>query len=148
MTAQKLEKFGGMLPAWAPHLVPDGQATKASNAYLFTGSLAGWRVPTLLRQLTNSAAKYAFRLPVVVQAVATAYLVFQTQPAAGDTVSLGEMTYTWRTTMSTANAAFDVLIGASTNASAVNLLNALTFDRGNGTNQGISRPLAKVTSRA
>ena len=63
MTAIKLDKFGGMLPAWDPRLLPDGQADFSQNCYLFSGSLIGWRQPKLLYTLKNTAAKYAFRLP-------------------------------------------------------------------------------------
>src|SRR5271166_1591490 len=52
-----------MLPAWDDHLLPGGQASSATNGYLFGGKLSGWRQPKLLRSLTNSAAKYAYRIP-------------------------------------------------------------------------------------
>jgi hypothetical protein len=138
MGAKKLEKFGGMLPAWEAHLLPDGQAVNASNAYLFSGQLDGWRVPTLLRQLTNPAAKFAYRLPTLTEAVAFAYFVLLSQPNAGDNLTLGEDTYTWVSSINSASAAFSVLIGASATASATNLLNAFTFDNGAGTHQGIT----------
>src|SRR5271170_5854974 len=120
MPALKLEKFGGMLPAWEAHLLPDGQAANAQNGYLFSGALDGWRVPTLLRQLTNPAAKFAYRLPNITEAVASAYYVLISQPNAGDTLSLGEDTYTWVSSISSASAAYNVLIGASVSASATN----------------------------
>jgi hypothetical protein len=63
MTALKLDKFGGELPAWDSRLLPEGQASLALNTYLFSGALIGWRQPKLLHTLNNSAAKYAFRLP-------------------------------------------------------------------------------------
>src|SRR4249920_2775543 len=65
MTAIKLEKFGGMLPAWSERLLPDGQASFALNTYLFSGELTGWRQPKLLHALKNSAARYAYRIPSV-----------------------------------------------------------------------------------
>ena len=137
MSVAKLWKFGGMLPAWSAHLIPDGQAVSASNCYLFSGSLIGWRQPSLLRQLNNSAAKFAFRLPTVSESLAAAYLLLLSLPLDGDTVTLGEQTYTWRNTVTTTNSAYDVLIGADTNAAATNLYAAFTFDNGNGTNQGV-----------
>ena len=63
MTALKLDKFGGMLPAWDSRLLPDGQADFALNTYLFSGSLIGWRQPKMLTQLKNVSAKYVFRIP-------------------------------------------------------------------------------------
>ena len=66
MGAIRIDKFGGMLPAWGDRLIPDDQATLSINAYLFSGELRGWRKPRLLRALTNSAAKYAYRIPKTV----------------------------------------------------------------------------------
>ena len=54
----KLEQFGGMLPGWDDHLIPQGQAASSVNGYLFNGNLAGWRTPKLLHTLSNSAAKF------------------------------------------------------------------------------------------
>ena len=62
MTAIKLDKFGGQLPAWDSRLLPDGQADFSQNCYLFSGSLIGWRQPKLLYTLKDSAAKYAYRI--------------------------------------------------------------------------------------
>lgn len=138
MPQKKLEKFGGMLPQWEAHLLPDGQAANASNCYLFSGALTGWRQPSLLRALTNPAAKFAYRLPNVTQSVAFAYLIFKAQPVAGDTVTLGDDVYTWDTFIGVGSPAFRVLIGATAVASATNLLNAFTFDNGAGTNQNIT----------
>lgn len=59
----KLEKFGGMMPAWSDLLLPDGQASYSLNAYLFSGALIGWRQPKLLAPLKNGDAKYVFRIP-------------------------------------------------------------------------------------
>jgi hypothetical protein len=61
MTAYLVDKFGGMLPAWNDRLCLT--ASFSENAYLFSGTLIGWRRPKLLRQLTNSAAKFAYRIP-------------------------------------------------------------------------------------
>ena len=63
MTAIKLDKFGGQLPAWDSRLLPDGQADVSLNCYLFSGALVGWRQPKKLYQLKNLDAKYAYRLP-------------------------------------------------------------------------------------
>ena len=62
MTAIKLNRFSGMLPAWADRLLPDTQAAYSRDCYLFSGELIGWRQPKLLRALKNSAAKYVYRI--------------------------------------------------------------------------------------
>ena len=51
------------MPAWDPRLLPPGQASKSINSYLFSGALNGWRLPTFIRNLVNSAAQYVFRIP-------------------------------------------------------------------------------------
>lgn len=68
MTAKKIEQFGGMLPAWDDHLLPDGQAASSRDCYLFSGALLGWRTPKLLRALTDPTAKYAYRVPRIIGA--------------------------------------------------------------------------------
>ena len=138
MGAVKLDKFGGMLPAWNDTLIPDGQATVASNGYLFSGALDGWRVPSLLRQLTNSTSKFAYRLPDISESLAHAYFVFIAQANPGDQVTLGDITYTWVGHATDFSDQDQVLIGANSAQSAINLLNAWTFDNGLGTNQGIT----------
>ena len=101
--------------------------------------MEGWRQPKLLRNLTNSAAKYVFRVPSTSQNFAGVFLVFAGpgfgRPADGDTVSIGQYKYTFRTAIASP---YDVLIGASAIATATNLLNALTGDAGLQTNIGIT----------
>jgi hypothetical protein len=63
MAAIKIFNFGGSLPAYEDHLLPDGQATIARDCYLLSGALTGWRQPKLLRALTDPTAKYAYRIP-------------------------------------------------------------------------------------
>jgi hypothetical protein len=63
MSAIKLDKFGGQLPAWDSRLLPEGQADHSVNAYLYSGVLTGWRQPRLLRMLNNSAAQFVYRIP-------------------------------------------------------------------------------------
>ncbi len=138
MGAKKIDKFGGMLPAWEAHLIPDGQADNASNCYLFSGALNGWRKPTLLRQLTSSTSKFAYRLPNISKSISHAYLVFVAQVNPGDQVTLGDVTYTWSATITATTPQDYVLIGATIQASATNLLNAWTFDNTLGTNQGVT----------
>lgn len=122
-------------PAWDGHLLPTGQATLAQNGYLFSGSLIGWRKPKHLRDLLNSAARMAYRVPTVVQAQARAYLVFVDQPNDGDTVTVGEDTYTFVTALA---APFDVLIGAAVVDTATHFVQALTADSSQNTNSGVN----------
>src|SRR5437868_345979 len=62
MAPIKLDKMGGMLPAWSDLLLPEGQASFSENSYLFSGTLAGWRQPKLLKTL-QSTTKFAYRIP-------------------------------------------------------------------------------------
>lgn len=141
----KLQQFGGMLPAWSDRLLPDGQATNAENTYLFSGELAGWRQPKLLRNLQNTAAKFAYRLPRTTQAVANATLLFNFAPLAGDTVVLGEETYTFTAAVTKS---YDVLIGADADACATNLFAAFTEDNGLATNAGTLYGVGTVANPA
>lgn len=142
MGAIKLEQFGGMLPAWDDNLLPAGQAASSLNGYLFSGALQGWRKPKLLRNLTNSAAKFAYRVPVVSKQVSRAYLVFVGNPSPGDTVKVGEVTYEFVAAVTKKN---DVLLGATAADSAAQFLNVLTAT---GTNlfafQGINPAVSQV----
>ena len=68
MTAIKIDKFGGMIPAWDSRLLPEGQSDLALNTYLYSGALTGWRRPKRLRPLNNQAdhelpSRVAFRIP-------------------------------------------------------------------------------------
>lgn len=142
MPAIKVDKFGGMLPMWEAHLLPDGQADDASNCYLFSGALTGWREPKFLRQLTSSTSKFAYRLPNVTSSVAFAYLLFLTNVAGNvDQFTLGDQTYYWVTSITPATQPYCILVGATAAASAQNALNALTNDYGAGTNEGITYSL-------
>lgn len=123
-----------MLPAWSERLLPTGQAAYSRNGYLFSGNLTGWRKPKVLRDLVNSAARMVYRIPTISETQALAYLVFKLNPSAGDTVAIGDLTYTWVTVLTNPQ---DVLIGADTAASAVNLVAAITADNGQNTNMGV-----------
>ena len=141
MAAIKLEQFGGMLPAWDDNLLPAGQAAASLNGYLFSGALQGWRQPKLLRNLTNSAAKFAYRVPTVTKQIARAYLVFLANPSAGDTVKIGEVTYAFVNAVTKKN---DVLLGATLDDSASQLLAVLTATGSNlfpfqGVNPAVSQ---------
>jgi hypothetical protein len=63
MTSLKLDKYGGMLPAWDSRLLPDGQADYSLNCYLFSGALIGWRQPKQLYKLKTSSSKFVYRIP-------------------------------------------------------------------------------------
>lgn len=95
--------------------------------------MEGWRKPTLLRNLNNSAAQFVYRVPNTVAAYATAYLVFVTQPNSGDAVTIGSFTYRFVTKLAQVN---DVLIGANALATATNFLACVTTDQGAQTNEG------------
>lgn len=130
MTAIKLDQFGGMLPAWDAHLLPDGQAANARDGYFFSGALTGWRKPKLLRALTDSTAQFVYRIPKNNQAVAHATLTISTVPSDGDTVTVGRFIYRFKTVM---QKPYDVLIGADKAAAASNLFDAITLDKGDET---------------
>jgi len=68
------------------------------------------------------------------QTLATGQVTLSGQPSAGDQVKIGATTYTFRATSATVAAAGDVLIGGTTNATLVNLADAVN-DSG-GTNNG------------
>jgi len=70
------------------------------------------------------------------------------QPAAADTVVVGGSTYTFRATSAGVTAAGDVLIGATANATLVNLANAINDSGGtnNGTGTGTYDATAANTS--
>lgn len=144
MPALKLEQFGGMLPAWDGHLLPTGQSSFAKNGFLFGGNLIGWRKPKLLRTLLNSAARMAYRVPTVSQTQARALLVLKAQPLDGDTVFIGDLTYTFRTMLvvqeftAVVGLPFEVVIGADVAATATHLAQAITADSGQNTNAGVT----------
>lgn len=139
----KLEKFGGMLPAWGDRLLPDGQAASSINSYLFSGELTGWRQPKLLRALQNSAAKFAYRIPIVQRARARAYLVFLSQPNPGDQITIGELTYNFTNALTNP---FDVLIGATSSDTANNIVAAVTLDFNTAVNQGTLYSIGTVVN--
>lgn len=124
----KIEKLGGMMPAWDSRNIPDNQADFSRNTFLYSGAAIGWRQPKLLRTLLNSAAKYAYRVPTISQGIAGANLLFTGNPNEGDTVTLGEIVYRLTATPSQP---FDVKLSDNTfmTASALFLaMNMGTFD--------------------
>ena len=143
MGSFKLDKFGGMLPAWDPHLLPPGQAQIAENTYLFSGALSGWRTPKTLRNLLNSSARMVYRVPTITKQVARDVLTLLAAPAEGDTVKVGEEVYKFTATV---KQAYDVLIGVDAGSSALNLFRALTVDNGTSTGAGTVYGVATVAN--
>lgn len=117
MPVMTLKEFGGMLPAWGDRFIPEGQATFSRNTYLYSGELNGWRQPDLLFRLKSSTSKFAYRVPIVQQSIANANLLFVQNPMDGDTVTVGEITYTFR---HTPLLAFEIQIGSDNNKTAQN----------------------------
>ena len=114
-------------------MLPAGQAAACINLYPFAGRMEGWRQPKLLRALNNSAAQNVYRIPTTVGSYAVAYVVFTGTPANNDTLTIGEFTYRFVTTILNIN---DILIGASSQTAAFNCLAAVTTDAGLQTNMG------------
>lgn len=112
-----------MLPAWDDRFLASNQASFCRNTYLYSGSMVGWRKPRLLRPLDNPLAKFAFRLPITNESAAAAYLAVLFPPQDGDTVTLGEITYTLRGTVTQP---YDVLLGNTALRSAQALFLAMT----------------------
>ena len=137
MGSMKVEKFGGMLPAWDDRNIPDDQATFTQNAYLYSGAAFGWRQPKELRALANSAAKFAYRVPTQTQGIANANLVFTGTPNSGDTVTLGEITYKFTATPVNP---FDVLLSGTTQQTVEALFLATNFGSFDSTIIGANTP--------
>lgn len=125
MSGLKIDRYGGMLPAWDDALLPTTQASLAQNCYLFSGGLTGWRAPKLLRTLTNALATTAFRVPTLTRAQATATLTVTTKPLDGDTVKVGEYVYTFKTTLGVLPD--QIFIGATIATAITALLAALNI---------------------
>ena len=125
-----------MLPAWDPQLLPAGQAADALDLYAFSGHMEGWRTPKLLRNLTNSAAKFVYRVPATAQAFATVYLVFTAGFAYGTTITVGQHSYVFRPVGS--NNPYEIYGQATLLANVTALLDAITNDSGAQTNMGIT----------
>jgi hypothetical protein len=137
MPALKLEQFGGELPAWDQRLLPPGQAARSLNGYLFSGALKGWRKPKKLRDLLNSSARMAFRLPVLSEQQALAYLVFKAQPVQDDAVVIGDVSYFFKTVIDDNSDPGWVLIGPTVTDTVTNLIAAITADGGTNANAGV-----------
>jgi hypothetical protein len=113
-----------MLPAWDARFLPDDQASFSRDTYLYSGAVVGWRKPKILHVLNNSAAKFAYRVPVISQGIAQANLVYIGNPNPGDQVTIGEITYTYQSTPLVVN---DILRGSTTTLSMFSLFLAANF---------------------
>jgi hypothetical protein len=122
MGSVHIKNFAGQLPAWDDRMIPDDQASFSQNAYLYSGAMIGWRQPTFLRAMLNSAAKFAFRFPTISSSISGASLDV-VGPIAGDTVTVGEVVYKFVTTPTNPN---DVLLGSTALKSAQSLYLAIT----------------------
>jgi hypothetical protein len=141
----KLEQFGGCLPAWDDHLLPEGQAASSLNGYLFSGALQGWRTPKLLYTFLSNATQFAYRVPVRTQNIAQAIINITAKPVDGNTVTLGEEVYTFRDVV---EAAYEVFIGPSAATAATNLFQAFTCDNAQNTNAGTNYGIGTVPNPA
>src|SRR5262245_25588997 len=63
MTAVRLEKFGGSIPAIDERLLPPENAVYTQNGYLQSGRLEPLSADIEIHQLDNPSARYAFRVP-------------------------------------------------------------------------------------
>lgn len=63
MVALKLENFGGMIPVVDQRLLPPNQAVLSENAWLTSGAVEGYCVPTQVHTLVNPNAEKVFRIP-------------------------------------------------------------------------------------
>ena len=64
MVAIKLQNFGGMVPAVDPHLLPQSSAEFAENAWVYNGSVQGFKRLRKVHTPVNPAAQKAFRIPI------------------------------------------------------------------------------------
>lgn len=134
MSVLKIDRFGGMLPAWDDTLLPPSQSANSRDAYLYSGALTGWRAPKFLRTLTNPAAQMAFRVPTISEATAGANLIFLTNANEGDTFKIGEEVYTITATIVPG---YTVKLGGTATATATNIFKALTLTGVAGTDYGL-----------
>jgi len=63
MSAIRVEDFGGMIPSRADTLLPNSSAAYSQNAWLYHGDIQGFRQPTAIYTLLDSASKMFYRIP-------------------------------------------------------------------------------------
>ncbi|HTQ60242.1 MAG TPA: flagellin [Candidatus Solibacter sp.] len=102
--------------------------SNAQNVFLSDG-VSNSTISTTTGSLTNATLGLAAGTTTVVtpQTLATGQITLGAQPAVGDQVTIGGSTYTFQSTVA---AAGDVQIGATANATLVNLANAINDSGG------------------
>ena len=98
-------------------------------------------MPDLVRQNTNPDTAYVYRVPIISEVGAFAYLLFDRQPDDLTRVTISELTYVFTSNSaniptSPAPGALWVLKGATIPDTISNFLAAVTYDNGAGTNAG------------
>lgn len=68
MSTVKLIRWDGMRPAWDDRLLENNQAAYSRDAFLYAGTLTGWRAPKPLFTLLGGSSKFAYRIPVSLSA--------------------------------------------------------------------------------
>jgi len=63
MVAIKLNAFGGTIPAMDDRLLPDNMAATASDAWLYSGVLEGFRSAKLVHTCVSASTKRVYRIP-------------------------------------------------------------------------------------
>jgi len=101
-------------------------AIAASKILAFTNVAANTETVTI------DTTVYTF-VTALTEAKATGILTATANPQDGARVTIGSTTYTFRDTLAVA---FDVKIGANAEESLLNLVEAITYDGGAGTNEG------------
>ncbi len=115
--------IGGKTYKWRDVL---GDGVKASKGLDFSGlALDG-------ESVTIGVQTWTF-VDALTEAKATGILTASANPQDGARVTIGSTTYTFRDTLAVA---YDVKIGATAEESLLNLVEAITYDGGAGTNEG------------
>jgi flagellin len=113
--------------------------SNAQNVFLSDG-VSNSTISTTTGALSNATLGLVAGNTTVVtpQTLATGQITLSGQPNAGDQVKIGGVTYTFRATSALVTAPGDVLIGGTTNATLVNLADAVNDSGGvnNGTGTG------------
>jgi hypothetical protein len=101
-----------------------------------------------LKKLYDDLDRYSAGATIAADA-ATGVLTFSGVAQNNETVTIGGQTYTFKTALTSAEAANEVLIGADQDASLTNLTNAVNGGAGAGTTYGSATPVnAMVTGVA
>ena len=115
--------IGGKTYKWRAAI---GAGVKASKALGFTGLALASEAVTIGTQTWTFVT-------ALTEAKAAGVLTASANPQDGARVTIGSTTYTFRDTLAVA---YDVKIGATAEESLLNLVEAITYDDGDGTNEG------------